>query len=187
MKDLLSAQADMRAAYFNGAPGMFASAAAWTAAGIIATAVSPERAIWTLFVGGALIHPVSVLLCKVLGRTGKHANGNPLAGLAFASTLWMLFCLPLAYAASRLRMEWFFPAMLFVIGGRYLTFSALFGLRLYWGVGLSLALAGYWLGKAAVAPQVSAFAGAAIEAGFAVALAILGSRRAANTAVPTGN
>ena len=154
---------------------MLASAAAWVAAATTALVSVPGRAVWVLFVGGALIHPISVVLCKVLGRSGKHSAGNPLGPLALATTFWMIFCLPLVYAASVLRMEWFFPAMLLVIGGRYLTFQVLFGMRLYWAVGLTLAAAGYLLGKAQVAPSWAGFVGAGIEAIFAVI--VLGTGR----------
>ena len=176
MTDLNSAQADMRLAYLSGAPGMFMSAAAWLAAATTALVASPKQAVWVLFIGGALIHPVSTLLCKVLGRSGKHAPGNPLAPLAFATTLWMIFCLLLVYGVSVLRIEWFFPAMLLVIGGRYLTFSLLFAMRLYWFVGLTLAASGYLLGRASVAPAWSGFTGAAIEAVFATVILIASLR-----------
>lgn len=156
---------------------MLTSAAVWLAAATTALTL-PGRAVWVLFIGGALIHPASVVLCKVLGRSGKHAAGNPLAPLAIATTLWMIFCLPLVYGASLLRMEWFFPAMLLVIGGRYLTFSLQFGMRLYWAVGLTLAAAGYLLGKAAVVPAWAGFAGAGIEAIFAAVVLVTGFREA---------
>ena len=178
MKDMESAQSDMRLAYLSGAPGMLTSAAVWLAAATTALVALPARAVWVLFIGGALIHPISIVLCKVLGRSGKHSVGNPLASLAFATTLWMIFCLPLVYGASLLRMEWFFPAMLLVIGGRYLTFSLLFGMRLYWAVGITLAAAGYLLGKAAVAPAWTGFAGAGIEAIFAIVVLVTGFREA---------
>ena len=172
--DLDAAQADMRFGYYSGAPGILASAGAWLAAAVVALQASPKQAVWVLFVGGVLIHPVSVLLAKMLGRPGKHASGNPLAALAFSTTLWLIFSLPLAYGASILRIEWFFPAMLLVIGGRYLTFGSLFGMRIYWALGLALAIAGYLLGSARVLPAVSAFVGAGIETAFAVAVLVLG-------------
>jgi hypothetical protein len=186
VNDIDSAQADMRLAYLSGAPGMLTSAVAWLAAATTALVASPKQAIWVLFIGGALIHPVSTVLCKIFGRSGKHSPGNPLAPLAFATTLWMIFCLPLVYGVSMLRIEWFFPAMLLVIGGRYLTFSLLFAMRLYWFVGLTLAASGYLLGKAAVAPAWSGFAGAAIEAVFATVILIASLRevRANNSFKP---
>ncbi len=82
----------------------------------------------------------------------------------------MLFALPLVYAVSRLRVEWFFPAMLMVIGGRYLTFATVFGLRLYWALGGALALVSYVLVASHAAFAVGAFAGAATECLFAVLL-----------------
>ena len=48
-----------------------------------------------------------------------------------ATTFWMILMLPLAYGASRLRLEWFFPAMLFISGDRYPAFATLFGTRIF--------------------------------------------------------
>jgi hypothetical protein len=175
---IVEAQRDMRVAYLSGGPGMLVSAAAWTVAGMVATMQSPQRAVWALFIGGMLIHPVTQLLLKAIGRSARHARGNPFAALAFATTIWMILCLPLAYAVSTLRIEWFFPAMLFVIGGRYLCFSTMFGLRTYWICGAALAAAGYLLGRAGAPPAFAAFCGAAIEAAFAGAV-LAGERRGA--------
>jgi len=165
---IADAQREMRFAYYGGAPGMLTSATVWLVAGITAALSSPERAIWTLFIGGMFIHPVSVLLTKALGRPGSHTRGNPFGALALASTFWLILSCPLAYSVSLLRIEWFFPAMLFVIGGRYLTFSTIFGTRIYWTCGSALVLAGYLLARARVSPEFGAFAGSAIEAAFAV-------------------
>lgn len=164
---LKNAQRDMRMAYYGGAPGMLTSGAVWLAAALVAQSVSAERAIWVLFIGAVFIYPVSVLFCRVVGRSGKHTAGNLVAGLAMASTFWLIFCLPLAYAVSLLHIEWFFPAMLLVIGGRYLTFATIYGTRIYWICGLALAAAGYALGSGHASPALGAFAGAAIEALFA--------------------
>ena len=64
------AQQDMRNAYYDGATGMLVSAVAWYAAATVSLLVSLQNAVWALFIGGMLIHPVSVLLTKALGRTG---------------------------------------------------------------------------------------------------------------------
>ena len=65
-----------------------------------------------------------------------------------------------------------------MIGGRYLTFDLLYGLRLYWAVGLTLAAAGCVLGMAAVAPAWAGFSGAGIEAIFAIVVLVSGLREA---------
>ncbi|MDB5975449.1 MAG: hypothetical protein JWR07_2209 [Nevskia sp.] len=158
------------------ASGMLASSIAWICAAIATTQTSPKQAVWVLFIGGMLIHPVGVLISKRFGRPGNHSKGNPLGPLAWASTLWLIFSLPLAYAVSLLRIEWFFPAMLLVIGGRFLVFSSLFGMRIYWGCGFALAGAGYFLGQTNASPTLSACAGATIEAAFAAVIFALNRR-----------
>ncbi|GAB1596688.1 DUF7010 family protein [Lysobacter claricitrinus] len=170
--DLQQAQADMRRAYYGGATGMAASAIAWLAAACVALRGKPDAAVWTLLVAGMFIHPAAMLLSRVAGRSGAHAKDNPLGRLAGASTFWLIFSLPLAYAASRLHIEWFFPAMLLVIGGRYLTFDTLYGESLYWPCGLALAAAGLALGRMFATPSLAAFVGGAIELAFALVIAL---------------
>jgi hypothetical protein len=115
-----------------------------------------------------LIHPLGVLICKLLGARGSHTPGNPLGLLAGASTFWLIFCLPLAYLLGMQKPGWFFSAMLIIIGGRYLVFSTLFGMQLYWVLGLALAASGFALGYLVVPVYVGAATGAALEAVFAV-------------------
>jgi hypothetical protein len=164
------AQADMRAAYLSGATGVFASGAVWLVAGIVALAMNPVAANATLFLGGMAIHPLAIVLSKVTGRSGKTAPGNPLAALALEGTIWMLLAVPLAYVLSFQRPVWFFLVMLLAIGGRYLTFATLYGLRVYWALGALLAVAAMAL-FAFQAPMFSvAFTTASIELAFAALL-----------------
>lgn len=174
--EISQVQSDMRVGYRSGGPGVLTSSIAWLCAGLVTLHVSPERGMWALFIGGMLIHPVSVLFCRLLGSTGSHSRNNPLGSLAWASTLWLIFSLPLAYGVALHRIDWFFPSMLMVIGGRYLVFASLFGMRLYWPLGLSLAVAAYLLVRTAASPVASAFVGAGIEAVFAVSILVAHAR-----------
>lgn len=179
--ELRDAQADMRHGYCGGGAGMLASALVWLAAGIVALRVAPQAAVWTLVIGGVAIHPAGMAIARLLGRPGTHRKGNALAGLAGASTVWLIASLPLAYATAQLRIEWFFPAMLMVIGSRYLVFETLYGLPVYRHCGFALLAAGLGLGWAMPAPALSALAGGAIEAVFAIAI-LLRDRRTAKPA-----
>ena len=163
------AQEQMRHAYFGGAPGMLVSAAVWAVAGSVASHGAFAQAVWALFIGGMAIHPLGLLLAKLLGRPGG-ARGNPLDRLAFESTITMILALPLAYAISLQRADWFFPAMLMIIGGRYVVFASIYGLRIYWACGAVLAAAAYGAAAMRLAPAQAAFAGAAVEAAFALVL-----------------
>lgn len=181
LRTLADAQHDMRVAYYDGAPGVLCSALAWCIAALAAWHFSAAHAVWTLLIGGMFIHPAAILLNKVLGRSGKHDPSNPLASLAMASTFWMIMCLVLAYGVSLLRIEWFFPAALLIIGGRYFTFATLYGMRLYWVFGAVLAAAAYPLVALGAPAAAGAFAGAAIEAGFGLAMLFNARRVAAAT------
>lgn len=164
---LSALQLDMRRAYYSGALGVLASALAWSAATATAAFSSADRAIWALLIGGMLIHPVGVLLCRLFGASARHAKGNALGLLAGASTFWLIFSLPLAYGLGLQNPAWFFAAMLLIIGGRYLVFSTLFGMRLYWALGLTLAGSGVALTWMSAPASIVVAAGAVIELVFA--------------------
>ena len=163
------AQGDMRRGYCSGGAGVLASAIAWAVAAGVAIFLTAQQAVWVLLIGGMLIHPVGVIICKTLSSSGAHTKGNPLGQLAGASTFWLVFCIPLAYFLSRQQIGWFFPAMLLIIGGRYLVFATIYGMRLYWVLGLALAVAGVCLGYFSAPVQLSASVGAVLETVFAVA------------------
>jgi hypothetical protein len=183
---IADAQLDMRTAYYGGAPGIMTSGTVWLIAGVVALQLSAAQAVWTLLIGGMFIHPAAVLLNKMLGRSGKHNPSNPLGSLAMASTFWMIMCLVLAYGVSMMRIEWFFPAVLLIIGGRYLTFATLYGMRIYWALGAALALAAYPLFAYGASPATGALAGGAIEVAFAVAVFLMSGRTTRSAAGAAG-
>jgi hypothetical protein len=161
------AQSDMRVGYLFGAPGVATSGVAWLAAAAMAMAVSPKAGMWALLIGGAFIFPVSVVLTRLLGSPGKHADRNPLGGLAVEGTVWMLAGIAVAFGIQALRLEWFFPAMLLAIGGRYITFQTIYGMRIYWILGALLCVAGISLALIRAPVLTSALTGGLIKLAFA--------------------
>jgi hypothetical protein len=163
MQTLAEFQADMRRGYLWGATGIITSGMVWLIAAAVAYAYPPHYAVWTLFIGASFIVPVANLLDRMLGAAGKHSKANKLAALALESTVFMLMCLPLAYGLSLYKMEWFFPAVLMIIGGRYLTFASIYGTRLYWLLGALLGAAALLAFKFAFTPALAALVGALTE------------------------
>lgn len=161
--NISDAQKDMRYGYLGGGVGMFVSGMVWLVAGVIALTGETNRAIWALLIGGVLISPISGVITKVFGRPDKSTPGNPLVTLAMESTVWMIFCLLLAYALAQVNPLWFFPAMLLIIGGRYLTFSTVYGMRIYWLCGMLLAAAGAALVTLNAPFGIQSFAGVLTE------------------------
>lgn len=177
--NIADAQRDMRFGYFGGAPGVLASAIAWLIAGAVAVLVSPVTAVWALFIGGMFIFPVGVVVAMILGRPGAHSRGNPLGALAMEGTVLLMLCLPLAFVVSLYKLDWFFPAMLLVIGGRYFTFASLYGSRLFWALGGVLVLASFLLVATRMPAMIGALAGGLIELVFAVGLFVGDSKERA--------
>ena len=171
------AQADMRSGYVNGSVGIIVSGLVWLTSALVAFQFSDKKAIWTLLIGGMFIYPLSVLLAKLLGLSDAHTKGNPLANLAMEGTIFMLMCLPTAFGLSLQHSEWFFQAMLLIIGGRYLTFASIYGNKLYWILGAALGIAAYVLFYFGAKSTVSAMTGAFIEITFGVFLLITFRKR----------
>jgi len=136
------AQEDMRKSYLGGGPGAFASGIVWLTAGITALISTKQISVLIFFFGGMLIHPLGILISKALNRSGKHKNGNPLSFLALESTFLLFIGLFIAFLTLQIRPNWFFSIMILIIGGRYLLFSSIYGMRIYWIFGATLILSG---------------------------------------------
>jgi hypothetical protein len=136
------AQQDMRQSYFGGASGVIVSGVVWLIAGIAALVTTERISVMSLFLGGMLIHPLAIVISKALKRSGKPKKENPLSALSLESTFLLFFGLFIAFAVFQIRPNWFYPILLLIIGGRYLIFSSIYGMRIYWILGMILALSG---------------------------------------------
>ncbi len=131
----------MRHAHYDGAAGILVSGLVWVTAALVCHWIGVHKGVWTLLIGGALIHPVSLVLLKVLGRPAKTNKPNALNQLAMASTIWLILCCAMAYGLYLLKPELFFPAMMATIGSRYLVFASVFGRPVFWVLGATLIVA----------------------------------------------
>jgi len=171
-----NAQYDMRLAYLDGSCGVLASGFIWLVSSFIAIYLAPNKAVFALLIGGVFIYPLSILLNKSFGASGMHRKDNPLGNLAMEGTISMILCMSLAYMLSLQKVEWFFPGMLLIIGGRYLTFASLYGIRLYWALGICLAVAAYFLFMLNAQSYISTLVGSGIEISFGLVLLVLAKK-----------
>jgi hypothetical protein len=160
-------QQEMRHAHFDGGPGILVSGLIWFAAALVCYQLGINKAVWTLLIGGVLIHPISLLVTKALGRPASTSKTNALNQLAIASTLWLIVCCAMAYGLFLLKPALFFPAMMATIGSRYLIFASIYNRPLFWLLGLSLLVAANGALFLAFPPAVAAGLGAVIEILFA--------------------
>ncbi|SFK95238.1 DUF7010 family protein [Lysobacter sp. cf310] len=163
-------QLEMRHAYYEGAPGALVSGLVWLAAAAACYRLGIDKAAWTLLVGGALIHPLSTIVAKLIGRPAKTGKDNALNALAMASTIWLIVCCAMAYGLFLLKPALFFPAMMAVIGSRYLVFASVYGRAMFWGLGIALIVAANASLWVSVSPAVVAGVGGVIEIVFACLL-----------------
>lgn len=158
-----NSQQDMRTAYGFGSTGILSSGLVWLASAIAVNQFGVNTGIWTLIIGGMMIFPLSVLIAKLAGIRGSHDSNNPLGKSAMEGTVWMIMCIPLAFGLSLVKPEWFYQGMLLIIGGRYLTFTSLYGLKVYWLLGGMLAATATLLFVFQAGAFYSALSGGIIE------------------------
>lgn len=135
-------QKDMRVSYLGGGTGILISGMVWSVSGILGLYSTKEISILTFFFGGMLIYPLGILSTRLFKRTGRHQKNNPFAYLAYESTAILFIGLFLAYSIFQVVEEWFYPVMLMFIGARYLVFQTIYGIKIFWIMGLLLTLAG---------------------------------------------
>ena len=162
------AQKDMREAYLGGGAGVLISSIVWLTAGVLAVYSSKQTSIIAFFLGGMLIHPIGMLVSKSFNRRGTHIKENPLGKLAMESTVILFIGLFLVYSLFQRLPNWFFPIMLMIIGVRYLIFQTIYGMKIYWGLGLVLILAGFICLNSNQSFHISGIIGGVIEFIFSI-------------------
>lgn len=174
------AQSNMSIGHAYGFIGILVSSIIWFISALVSASYSPMAAIWSLLIGGALISPITKILNSLLKLKGHDAE-NPLKKLAMENTIWMIMCIPLAYALSTFKIEWFFQGMLLIIGGRYLTFQTIFGHKIYWFLGLSLGVASFVMFKFKIQPLETLLIGSIIELVFGSIIFFLYTKKIVNS------
>jgi hypothetical protein len=140
--DNTAAQADMRKAHINGAPGVLVSGLIWLATGLLWCLVGPRESFIFLFFGGMAIAPLAALLTRFGFKAPSATIGKPLEKIA-------LVTVPIILAGFYIAWRWFglesaqaIPIVAIAIGLRYLTFKAMFGTSTFLLLGGAFILVG---------------------------------------------
>ena len=125
------AQREVRTVFRGGFWGQLVSSAIWLASAALGTWSTPRAAIWAVVAGGFFIFPVTQLLLRLSGGPASLSKDNPLNNLgmqiAFTLPLTMLLLAPVAV----FRLNWFYPALMVLLGAHYLPFIFLYGMRMF--------------------------------------------------------
>jgi hypothetical protein len=129
--DVQDAQREVRTVFVGGFWGQLVSSAIWLASAALAVWVSPRAAITTLVVGGFFIFPTTQLLLRLTRGRATLSSDNPLWNLgwqvAFTLPLSMLLLVPV----TAFRLNWFYPALMILLGAHYLPFVFMYGMRMF--------------------------------------------------------
>jgi hypothetical protein len=125
------AQHEVRTVYIGGFWGQLVSAAIWLASALVGTFSLPRAAIFTVVVGGFFIFPITQLLLRLSGRPTSVSAANPLNGLAMQIAFTLPLSMLLLVPVSAFRLNWFFPALMILVGAHYLPFTFLYGMRMF--------------------------------------------------------
>lgn len=129
--DVQDAQREMRVFYIGGFSGQLVSAVVWLVSATLGTWVGPKASILTVVIGGFLIFPLTRMLLHLSPHRGSVSAKNPFTSLgmqvAFVLPLSMLLLVPVGLY----RLNWFFPALMVLLGAHYLPFATLYGMRMF--------------------------------------------------------
>jgi len=139
-------QREVRTMFLGGFPGQLSSAFFWTASAAAGVWGSKRLAILILVLGGAFIFPVAQLILRLMGRPATLSPGNPFNQLAMQVAFLVPLLLPLVGAATLHRLNWFYPALMIVVGAHYLPFCFLYGMRAFAVLGGLMLVAGLMIG-----------------------------------------
>ena len=140
------AQRDVRTVFLGGFAGQLVSSCIWFVSAGLATWYSTRAAIVTLLIGGFFIFPLTQLLLRWMGRPFSLPKGHPMNALAMQIAFTLPLNMPLVGAAALYRPNWFYPALMIVLGSHYLPFVFLYGMRQFWVLAACLISAGVLIG-----------------------------------------
>jgi hypothetical protein len=132
--EIQDAQREVRFVYIGGFWGQLVSAVIWLLSAALGTWATPKASILAVVIAGFFIFPITQMLLRLSGRPARVSKENPLHWLgmqvAFVLPFSMLLLVPVGY----FRLNWFFPALMVLLGAHYLPFVFLYGMRMFWAL-----------------------------------------------------
>jgi len=144
--DITQAQRDVRTTFVGGFPGTLAASIVWFLSAVGATWFSFKAGILIVIVGGTFIFPLMQLLLLLMGRPTSLPKGHPMNALGMQVAFVLPLLLPLVYAATMYRHDWFYPALMIALGAHYLPFMFSYGMKHFGALAATLIGLGVVLG-----------------------------------------
>ena len=150
--DIGEAQRENRIRFAGGFYGQLVSGVLWLVSASLATWSTPRAAITMLVVGGFFIFPLTELFIRVSGSKRWLSAQNSLGKLGMQVAFVLPVSMPLLLPVSLYSLNWFYPALMVLLGAHYIPFVFLYGMRMFAALaaliaGGGLLIAMYWSGS----------------------------------------
>jgi hypothetical protein len=126
--EIVDAQRDVRTVFVGGFAGQLVSSCIWFLSAAVGTWRSPKLAMEVLVILGIFIFPLTQLVLRMMSRPASLPKGHPMNGLGMQVAFVLPLSLPLVFAATAYRENWFYPALMIVLGAHYLPFIFMYGM-----------------------------------------------------------
>ncbi len=129
--EIQDAQREMRSVYVGGFWGQLLLSVLWIVSAALGAWATPKASILTIVVGGFFIFPLVRVLLRLSGRPTSVSRENPLNSLGMQVAFVLPFSMLLLVPVGLYRLNWFFPALMVLVGAHYLPFATLYGMRMF--------------------------------------------------------
>src|ERR1700690_588290 len=126
--EISDAQRDVRGVFMGGLAGQLLASLSLFLSAPLAPWHTTKSAILALVVGGVFIFPLTQLLLRLMGRPASLPKGHPMNALGMQIAFMLPLNLPVVAAATLYRLDWFYPALMIVLGTHYLPFIFMYGM-----------------------------------------------------------
>jgi hypothetical protein len=129
--DIQDAQRESRSVYIGGFWGQLVSSVIWLVSAALGTWVTPKASILAVVIGGFFIFPLTQLMLRLSGRRASVSKENPFHWLGTQVAFVLPFSMLLLVPVGLYNLNWFFPALMILLGAHYLPFATLYGMRIF--------------------------------------------------------
>jgi hypothetical protein len=140
--DVQDAQREVRAVYVGGFWGQLVSSVIWLVSAGLGAWVTPRASILTVVIGGFFIYPLTQLLLRLSGGRASVSRENSFNSLGMQVAFVLPFSMLLLVPVGLYNLNWFFPALMVLLGAHYLPFATLYGMRMFLFLGGILIVTG---------------------------------------------
>lgn len=129
--DIQDAQREVRSNAIGGFWGQLFYSILWLASAALGTWVTPKASILTIIIGGFFGFPFMQMMLRLSGRPARVSRENSFHWLGMQVAFVLPFSMLLLLPVGLYRLNWFFPALMILLGAHYLPFATLYGMRMF--------------------------------------------------------